>query len=310
MSSQMMQAIRVHDYGGPEQLKLEQVPRPTPKEDQVLVRILSAGVNPVDWKYRSGMFKQFMPLTFPWIPGLEAAGVIESVGTPSIQLNIGDAVLGPIMHSYAEYAVALATDVFRKPAKLAFDQAASIPVGALTAWQAVIDDAGVKSGQQVLVHGGAGGVGLYAVQLAKWKGAQVIATASTVNVDFVRSLGAHVIDYKTTKFEQVVKDVDVVIDTVGGDLAERSMSVIKPGGIFITVAGRPDPEMGQSRGIRVASSHRAEAAKLGKILELIESNLVKPAVGKIFSLAQAEQAQAASQSGHGRGRIMLNVADV
>lgn len=309
MANQTMQAIRIHDYGGPEQLKIEQAPRPAPKDGEVLVRILSAGVNPADWKYRSGMMKQFMPITFPWIPGLEAAGVIESVGSNDIELKVGQAVFGSIMHSYAEYAVASAKDLFRKPTNLSFDQAASVPVGALTAWQAVIEEAKVKSGQQVLVHGGAGGVGLYAVQLARWKGAQVTATTSTANAEFVRSLGAHVIDYRTTKFEQVVKDVDVVVDTVGGDLAERSMAVIKPGGIFVTIAGRPDPAMGQSRGIRVTRSRRADTVKLEKIRELLESNQIKPVIGKIFPLAQARQAQEASQTGHGRGRITLHVAD-
>ena len=309
MSSQVMQAVRAHDYGSAEQLKLEQAPRPTPKDGEVLVRLIAAGVNPADWKYRSGMFKQFMPLHFPWIPGLEGAGVVAALGSSDIELNVGQPVFGPIMNSYAEYAVAPAKDLFRKPTNISFDQAATVPVGALTAWQAVIEDAGVKSGQRVLVHGGAGGVGLYAVQFARWKGAQVTATTSTANVDFVRSLGAHVIDYKTTEFEQAVKDVDVVIDTVGGDLAERSMSVIKPGGIFITVAGRPDPEMGQSRGIRVTNSRRADTSKLEKVSELIESNQLKPEVGKVFSLAQARQAQEASQSGHGRGRIILHIAD-
>jgi NADPH:quinone reductase-like Zn-dependent oxidoreductase len=184
-----------------------------------------------------------------------------------------------------------------------------VPVGALTAWQAVIVEAELQPGQRVLIHGGAGGVGLYAVQLAHWKGAHVTATASAANVELVRALGAEtVIDYHTTKFKDVVHDVDAVIDTVGGDLLERSLAGTKSGGILVTVAGRPDPEMGQARNLRVTSSHRADASVLWQISELLESKQVKPVVGTVFPLAQVRQAHELSQTGHGRGRIILLTA--
>jgi NADPH:quinone reductase-like Zn-dependent oxidoreductase len=258
-----MKAARIADYGGPEQIVIEQVPVPEPSKGHVLVRLKAAGVNPADWKMRSGYFKQRMPLPFPWVPGLEGAGIVEAVGADVTTLKPGQAVFGSINNSYAEYAVAAATDLFDKPERLSFEEAASVPVGALTAWQAVVEEAEVQAGQRVLVHGGAGGVGLYVVQLAKWKGAHVIATASSANADFVRSLGAEtVIDYRTTKFEDVVHDVDAVIDTVGGDLIARSLRVIKQGGVFVTVAGMVDPEEGLARGIRATSSRRGDASKL------------------------------------------------
>ncbi len=306
MSNATMQAIRVHDYGGPEVLVLERVPRPEPMAGQVLVRLKAAGVNPADWKMRAGYYKPFMPLPLPWIPGLEAAGIVEAVGAGVTTLQSGQAVYGPIGNSYAEYAVAEAADLFTKPAHLSFEQVASVPVGALTAWQAVIEEAEVQPGQRVLVHGGAGGVGLFAVQFARWKGAHVTATTSAANADFVRSLGVEtVIDYHATKFEDVVQDVDAVIDTVGGDIIERSLQVIRPGGILVTVAGRVDPEMGQARGVRATSSRRADTAKLRQITELLESKQLTPEVGKVFPLAQARQAHELSQTGHGRGRIVL-----
>lgn len=309
MSNQTMQAARINNYGGPEVIVIERIPRPEPATGQVLVRIKAAGVNPADWKMGGGAFKQFMPLPFPWIPGIEGAGVVEAVGPDVKTLKPGQAVYGAFGNSYAEYAVVPATEIYLKPEHLSFEQAASVPVGALTAWQAVVEEAEVQPGQRVLVHGGAGGVGLYAVQLARWKGAHVIATASAANAGYVRSIGAEtVIDYQTTKFEDVVKDLDSVIDTVGGDLIERSLKVIRTGGIFVTVAGRVDPEMGQPHGIRVVSSRRGDANKLQQLGELLESGKLTPKVAKVFPLSQARQAQELSKTGHGQGRIVLQMA--
>lgn len=308
MSDETMQAARIHGYGGAEQLKVERAARPTPQPGQVLVRLKAAGVNPADWKIREGYFKQFMPLTFPWIPGIEGAGIVQAVGAGVTRLQPGQSVYGPINNSYSEYAVAPESEVYPIPAGLSFEQAAAVPIGALTAWQAVIEEAEVQPGQRVLVHGGAGGVGLFAVQFARWKGARVAATASAANVDFVRSLGAEtVIDYNTRRFEDVVHDVDAVIDTVGGELIERSLHVIRPGGNFVTVAGRVDPEAGQARNIRATSSRRADAVKLEEISRLLDMGKLCSEVGKTFPLSEARQAQALSQTGHGRGRIILRM---
>jgi NADPH:quinone reductase-like Zn-dependent oxidoreductase len=309
MSNTTMQAIRVHDYGGPEALVLEQAPRPQPQADQVLIRILAAGVNPADWKYRAGLYKEFMPLSFPWTPGLEAAGIVEAVGANVTTLAQGQAVYGVVTGSYAEYAIASAKDVALKPAHLTFEQAAAVPMGALTAWRPVFEDGKVQAGQRVLVHGAAGGVGVYAVQFAHWKGAHVIGTASAGNSEFVRSLGADtVIDYNAAPFETVVHDVDVVVDTVGGDTPERSWQVLRPDGLLISVAARLTPEAGQAHGVRAMSSGRASPDKLSQISELLESKQILPVVGAIFSLAEARQAHELSQTGHGRGRIVLLTA--
>ncbi len=249
-----------------------------------------------------------MPIQFPHIPGLEGAGTVAELGAGVKTFKPGQEVFGRIAASNAEYAVAPAADLLPKPASLSFEQAASVPLGALTAWAAVIDAAQVQSGQRVLVHGGAGGVGLYAVQFAKWKGAQVIATASSKNADFVQSLGAEAIDYNAIKFENTVRDMDVVVDTVGGDLIERSWQVLHPGGVLVTVAARLSPEDGQKHGVRAMNVAQLSSSSLSQIRELIESKKIKPLVGAVFPLAQTRQAHEQSQTGHGRGRIVLRVA--
>ena len=310
MSTSVMRAIRIHDYGGPEALVLEQAPCPEPQSGEVLVRILAAGVNPADWKMRLGMYKAFMPFTFPWTPGLDGAGIVEAVGANVTGWRSGQAVYGRIQGSYAEYAKAPASDVQPKPDILTFEQAASVPVGALTAWQAVIEIAEVQSGQRILVHGAAGGVGNYAVQFAKMRGAHVLGTASASNLDFIRSLGAEeAIDYNAAPFETVVRDLDVVIDTVGGDLPERSLRVIRRGGLLVSAAARMAPDFGKDQGVRTPELGRPGPEKLAQINQLLESKQIRPAVGKVFALSEAKQAHELSQTGHGRGRIILRISE-
>ncbi len=308
MSDKTMQAVQARAYGGPDVLQLEKAPRPEPNADQVLIHVKAAGVNPADWKYRSGAFKQFAPLQFPWTPGLDGAGIVEAVGANVTNFKKGDAVYGILKSGgYAEYALAQASDIQSKPENISFEEAASIPVGALTAWGAVIDTANVQAGQHVLVHGAAGGVGAYAVQLALWKGAHVTGTASAGNVEFVHLLGADVIDYNATRFETVLQGLDAVIDTVGGDLLERSFQVIRPGGIFVTVAGQLKEDAGKAQNIRATRAGRASPDHLKEISELIKSNQLRPVAGVVFPLGQAQEAQSLSQSGHGRGRIILQI---
>jgi NADPH:quinone reductase-like Zn-dependent oxidoreductase len=309
MDNKTMHAIQIENYGGPEALKLVEVPIPQPGEGQVLIRVHAAGVNPADWKFRAGYMKQFMPLPMPWTPGLDGAGVVEALGPGVTRFRLGQAVYGPMAGAYAEYAVVPATDLQIKPDRLSFDEAASVPVGALTAWGAVIDTANVQNGQRVLVHGAAGGVGLYMAQFARWKGAEVFGTASTANLDFVRSIGAEAIDYSAGPFEQKVRDVDVVLDTVGGDLPQRSLQVLRKGGTLVTVAGRLAEGFGKAEGIRATGSGRASVERLKDISQLIEEGKVRPAVYKVFSLAEARQAHELSQTSHGRGRIVLQIAN-
>jgi NADPH:quinone reductase-like Zn-dependent oxidoreductase len=308
MSDSSMNAIQIEDYGGPEVLKLVDVPIPQPGEGQVLVRVHAAGVNPADWKMRAGYMKNFRPLPMPWRPGLEGAGVVEALGPGATRFSLGQAVYGPMLGAYAEYALAQASDLQIKPERLSFEEAASVPVGALTAWGSLFDTANIQSGQRLLVQGAAGGVGLYAVQLGRWKGAQVFGTASTANVDFIRSLGAEAIDYTAGPFEQKVQDVDVVFDTVGGDIPQRSLQVLRRGGMFVTVAAQLAGDFGQAEGIRASRGGRSAVERLKDISQLIEEGKIKPAVYRVFPLAEARQAHELSQTGHSRGRIVLHIA--
>lgn len=307
--TETMDAIRVHEYGEPSVLELERVERPEPGEGQVLVRLKAAGVNPVDWKRRAGIYRQMMPVEFPWTPGLEGAGVVEAVGAGVEAFRPAQEVYGVIPSSYAQYALAKEKDLQPKPSGLSFEEAAALPIGALTAWGAVIETAMVEAGQHVLVQGSAGGVGGYAVQLAHWNGATVVGTASAANVEFVLSLGAESgIDYNAVQFETVLHGLDAVIDTVGDDLAERSLKVLRPGGIYVTVAGRLPEDAGKSQDVRTARAVRTTSDHLMDISRLIETKQIRPDVGKIFPLAEARQAQELSQTRHGRGRIILRVS--
>jgi NADPH:quinone reductase-like Zn-dependent oxidoreductase len=309
MPELIMQAVRIHDYGGPEVLIFEQAPRPQPKADEVLIRVKAAGVNPADLAMRSGAYKQFMPLQFPWIPGLDGAGVIEALGEAVSTFRLGQEVYGRFAGAYAEYAAALAADLQPKSSNLTFEQAAAVPLGALTAWGAVIEAANVQAGQRVLVHGAAGGVGGFAVQLARWRGAHVIGTASAGNLEFVRSLGAEsAIDYNAAPFETVVHDLDVVVDTVGGDIPDRSWQVLRPDGIFVTVAARLAPDAGKAQGVRAMNGARTPNEKLSQVSELLASKKIVAVAGKVFPLAEARQAQELCQTRHGRGRIILQTA--
>ena len=312
MSTQTMQAILVHNYGGPEQLKLEQVQRPEPQAGEVLVRVYAAGVNQVDWKIRQGWMKDFRPMQFPYIPGVDLAGVVEKLGPGVSAFQQGQAVFGQSAKgAYTEYATASVETLALKPKTLNFDEAAAIPVGATTAWQGLFDHGELQAGQRVLIQGAAGGVGMFAVQFARWKGAHVIGTTSTSNVDFVRSLGAEtVIDYTSTPVDQAVHDVDLVLDTVGAKTLESSLQALKRGGTLVTIAGQPPDEKVRERSVRVASfAARVSRELLQTFAQLIDEGQVKVFVGARFPLRDAQRAHELSESGHGRGRIVLHIAD-
>ena len=277
----------------------------------MLVRVHAAGVNPIDWKLRAGYLQAFMPVELPHIPGFDLAGTIEALGPGVTDLAVGDDVFGRGAGTYAQYAVAPATTLARKPAPISFEQAATLPVGGVTAWAGLFEAAELEPGQRLLVHGGAGGVGSFVVQLAHWKGAHVIATASAANADFVRSLGAdEVVDYEAVRFEDVVSDIDVVYDTVGGEVTERSWGVLKPGGILVVIAGMPDTATAEARGVRTSGTNAPEVTSpiLQELAGLAAAGDLRPQVGPAFSLADAAGAHALSETGHGRGRIVLNVA--
>ena len=308
-----MQAIQVYQFGGPEQLKLEQAPRPQPQAGEVLVRVHAVGVLPAEWKMRQGFFQSIFPVSFPYIPGSAFAGIIEKVGAGVTAFQAGQAVFGRSNKgAYAEYTSVSVETLALKPDALSFDEAATISGGATTAWTALFENAELQPGQRILIHGAAGGVGLFAVQFARWKGAQVIATASSANTEYVRTLGAQtVIDYTSTPFEQVAHDVDAVLDTIGGETLQRSMHVIKPGGILVSLLEQPSQEIAQELGIRAmkntASLPFPSSRLLQTIAQLMEEGQVHTHVGKIFPLRDASLAHELSQRGHGRGRIILRI---
>jgi NADPH:quinone reductase-like Zn-dependent oxidoreductase len=310
-----MKAIVVHEYGGPEVLKYEDVPRPEPNHDQILVRVIAAGVNPVDGMIRSGMFAKYEKAAFPMIPGADIAGVVEKAGSKITKFRVGDPVYAYISlknsGGYAEYAVATEGEASPKPKSLTYVEAAAVPVVALTAWQALIDTAKLSSGQTVFIHGGSGGVGSFAIQIAKEHGAKVIATASTANQDLLKELGADVaIDYTKTKFEDVAKDVDVVLDSIGKDTLARSYGVVKKGGFIVTLVARVDQAELDKHGIRGASLNvKPDSHELAEIGRLIDENQIKVVVSQTFQLADAAKAQEQVATGHTRGKIILKVAD-
>jgi NADPH:quinone reductase-like Zn-dependent oxidoreductase len=311
MSTRTINAIQVHDYGDTDQLELEQIPQPEPQEGEVLVRVYAAGVNPIDWKLRSGLMKAFWPSTFPYVPGAELAGVVEKVGPGVSVFQPGQEVFGRSSNgSYAQYSIAPAHALALKPKALSFDEAVTIPVGATTAWQGIFDHGNLQPGQRVLILGGAGGVGIFAVQFARRKGAHVISTASTNNVDFVRSLGAEtVVDYTKTRVEDEVHDIDLVFDTVGGETLASAWPTLKRGGTLVSIAGQPDEAKARGLGVRATRfSSQVNTELLSTFAQLIEEGQVKVVVGATFPLSEAGKAQNLSQSGHGRGRIILDIA--
>jgi NADPH:quinone reductase-like Zn-dependent oxidoreductase len=315
MTTQIIQAIRVHQFGEPEQLRLEQIACPMPQAGEVLVKVHAAGVLPAESKMRQGFFQGVFPTTFPYIPGSALAGIVTEVGSGVTAFQKGQAVFGRTPNgAYAEYTTAPVETLAVKPEALSFDEAATISGGATVAWTALFENGALQADQRVLIHGGAGGVGLFAVQFARWKGAHVLATASTANVDFVRSIGAEVvIDYTTTPFEQVAREVDLVLDTIGGAVLQRSLEVVKPGGRLVSLLEQPPQEQARQRGIHAMKNTAAlpfpSADLLSTIAQLLAEGQIQTVVGKTFLLSEARQAHELSQQGHGRGRVILHIAD-
>jgi NADPH:quinone reductase-like Zn-dependent oxidoreductase len=311
-TTKAMKAIRIHSYGGPEVLAYEEAPRPTPGAGEVLVRVRAAGVNPVDWKIREGLLKDSLQYTFPFIPGWDLSGIIEETGSGVTYFKPGDAVFSrPDISrdgAYAEFIVVNESLLAKKPRSIDHVHAAGIPLAAMTAWQALFDGAQLQRGQRVLIHAGSGGVGSFAVQLAKWKGAHVIATCSTANVDFVKGLGAdEVIDYRQTDFIHM-KHVDAVLDTLGGEVQERSWKVIKPFGILVSTVSQPSVETAESLNIRQAFVLlKPDGALLADIAKLVDAGTIKSPVETVLPLSEARKAQELSKTGHTRGKIVLNV---
>jgi NADPH:quinone reductase-like Zn-dependent oxidoreductase len=317
-----MRAIVIDATGGPEVLHMADVERPTAVNAEFLVKVVAAGVNPVDAKTRAGHGASSGFSGYPVILGNDFSGIVVESSYAAHPIKVGDEVYGMTMvprfaGSYAEYLTVPAPFIAKKPRSLSHVEAAAVPLAALTAWGAVVDVAKAHEGQSMLIHAGAGGVGHFAIQFASFFGARVITTGSTRNADWLRELGAsEVIDYSTTRFEEVVHDVDVVIDLIGNtkdDTGTRSLGVLKPGGLIVNIPTGSWPTLAEdaaAAGVR-ASGYRvpADGSTLAIVSRLLESGDVRVYVDQVFDLDQAAEAHAALETGHTRGKIVLKVSD-
>lgn len=332
-----MKAYIVKRYGKKEKLHLTELAEPTLKENEVLVQIYSTGVNVLDSKIRNGEFKLFIPYKTPFILGHDLAGVITKVGSNVSKFKVGDEVYSrPAdfrIGTFAEFIAVNENDVAFKPKNISMEEASSIPLVGLTAWQALVEKANVQKGQKVFIQAGSGGVGTFAIQLAKHLGAFVATTTSSANIDLVKSLGADVvIDYKTQNFETMLKDYDVVLNSQDAKTLEKSLKVLKPGGKLISISGPPDVAFAKEIGLswffkiimRLLSFSikqkakklnvdysflfmKAEGKQLTEITKLIEAGIIKPVIDKIFSFEKTNEAMAYVESGRSKGKVVIKV---
>ncbi len=332
-----MKGFIINRYGKNEKLHLTELAEPVVNENDVLVQIHATGVNVLDSKIRNGEFKLLLPYKTPLILGHDVAGIITKVGAKVSKFKVGDAVYArPADHrigSFAEFIAMNESDVAIKPKNITMEQAASIPLVGLTAWQALVEKANLQKGQKVFIQAGSGGVGTFAIQLAKHLGAFVATTTSAANIDLVKSLGADiVIDYKSEDFEILLKDYDVVLNSQDTKTLEKSLRILKPNGKVISISGPPDPNFGQeinanwflkfvlkvlSAGIRKKAKRlgvnfsflfmRAQGEQLGQITKLIESGIIKPVIDKVFPFEQTNEAMSYVESGRAKGKIVIKV---
>lgn len=308
-----MHAVRIHSFGDANVLKMEDIPLPEPKDNEIVVRVMAASVNPVDYKIRSGKYPAVKKDQLPKVLGRDISGVVERVGSKIGKFKKGDAIyamLGSDIGGYAEYALVTEDEAAKKPAQLDFVQAAAVPLAALTAWQGLFDQGGLKAGQRVLIHGGAGGVGHFAVQFAKAKGAWVATTVSGQDIALVRKLGAdRPIDYKAETFEDVVKDIDLVFDLIAGDTQTRSFAVLKDGGTLISTLQKPDEaELARKHARGGHYLAKPDARELAEIAGLIDAGKVKVIVNAIYPLDEVARAHKHMENDHIAGKVVLQVA--
>jgi NADPH:quinone reductase-like Zn-dependent oxidoreductase len=307
-----IKAVRIHRFGGIETLQVEDVEPSMPDATEILVKVRAASVNPVDFKIRSGKYPAVNEGRLPYILGRDACGIVEKCGAGAERFKIGDEVFGIVgIHGggYAQKVVMAQDAVAAKPANLDHVHAAAVPLAGQTAWQGLFRYGEVQSGHRILIHGGSGGVGHFAIQFAKARGAYVATTVSSHNVEFARSLGADVvIDYKKEPFEQAVRDLDMVFDLIDGETRQRSWGVLKKGGILVTTLTEPSQQMARQHGVRATRyTVQANGEELKEIALLLEDGKVKPVVSQTFPLDRAADALAAVESGHGRGKVVLVV---
>jgi alcohol dehydrogenase len=333
-----MRAVFIRRFGGGEVLELGEIAQANPGPTEVLVRVSAAGLNPIDYKMRQGKLRFLMPTKWPLVLGLDLAGTITAIGEEVRRFKIGDEVFACLDYrrggALAEYAVIQEDLLAFKPSILTDVDAAAVPLAALTAWQALIGHGHLRAGERVLVHAGSGGVGSLAVQLAKHLGARVAATASTRNLELVQQLGADVvIDYRRQDFAALIQDYDLVLDTVGGEVRNRSFPCLKRLGSMISIAGTPTGDAARGLGLpkpiawgmdvlnyktrRLARRHGVHfeymfmlpnAQQLTQIAELLEAQAIRPLVDKVFKLSEAREAFAYLEAGHATGKVVVEIA--
>ncbi|MEJ2793470.1 NADP-dependent oxidoreductase [Iodobacter sp. LRB] len=307
-----MQAIRQHRYGQRDVLQLENSPIPEIAADDVLIKVYAAGVNPVDWKIREGYLQSMLAYEMPLTLGWDVAGEIVALGEQVTGWQIGDAVYSrPDIArngAYAEFVAIRASEIAKKPQSLDWQQAAAVPLAALTAWQAIFQIGQLQAGEKVLIHAGAGGVGLFAIQLAKWRGAEVYTTTSGKNAGLVSSHGAdHIIDYTQANFADL-RDLDLVFDTMGGDILAQSWQTLKAGGRLVSICDQPDEATAQKHQVSANFCFvQPNAAQLSEIAALLDAGHIKVVIDSVFPLAGAALAHERSESGRARGKIVLQV---
>ncbi|HEY2732668.1 MAG TPA: NADP-dependent oxidoreductase [Polyangiales bacterium] len=308
-----MKAVSIHAFGGPEVLEFAELEAPTLSDREVLMQVRAASVNPVDYKTRSGHYPAVGEAQLPKVLGRDVAGIVRQTGAHARRWKCGDELYAMLDSEHGGYAqsVAVRADLCaRKPRNLSFAEAAAVPLAGLTAWQGLFDHGRLEPGQRVLIHGGAGGVGHFAVQFAKVRGARVITTVSKRDIDFVRKLGAdQIIDRDRDRFEDIVRDVDLVLDLIAGEVQARSMCVIRAGGALVSTLSKPDREQARLRGVRGANYlTRPDSAELAEITQLIEMGKVRPYVQATFSVADVKSAQSRAEHEHPRGKIVLDMS--
>jgi len=309
-----MKVARIHGYGA--DLVMEDIPTPEPGQDQVLVRVKAASLNPLDVKMHSGVMHGFFPLAFPYTLGTDFTGIVERTGAGVTGWQAGDAVVARLDPTsggaVAEFALLPAGYLAAAPKTVSLDDAAGIPTAAGTAWQALFEVGGLKGGQTVLVHAGAGGVGSYAVQLAREMGARVIATASGSGIEIARRLGAdQVIDYTAADFAGKLSDVDLVLDTIGGETQQRSFGVLRTGGVLISTVSPPAEALAKAHGVTASFVfHQSDAARLGRIVERLDAKTLSILVDRTIPLMEFADAFRYQASGRARGKVILSLPDL
>lgn len=308
-----MQAVRQTSYGHRDVLEYGSAPVPSIAADDVLLKVHAAAVNPVDWKIREGYLQAMIPFDMPLTLGWDVAGEVVAVGADVSGWQVGDAVYSrpdiSRQGAYAEYVAVRASEIAKKPVSLNWQEAAAVPLAALTAWQALFQFANLQAGEKVLIHAGAGGVGLFALQLAQWRGAEVWTTTSTKNIEFVKAHGAnHVVDYTQANFADL-RDFDVVFDTLGGEVLANSWQVLKAGGRLVSICDTPDADIAaQHQVVAHFCFVQPSAEQLDQLTDLLNTGVVKVVIDRVYPLADAAQAHERSESGRARGKIVLQVS--